>query len=701
MSKNLYITTTEPKSGKSIIALGLMELLKGTVNRVAFFRPIISPLQKNQKKDPHINLINSHYELDINYEESYALTFTEASELINAGKINILIEEVLNKYKPLEEKYDFILLDGTDYESGTSAFEFDINAELANNLGAPVLMVSNCCNKDMCDIINSVNLAVDTCEEKGSTVIGVVATRVMPSLLKKAKSELEKKYKSSGKLTYDFPETDEIGYLTMYDIKNALNAQVLYGENQLSRHAQHHLVAAMQLDNFLEYVDEGALVITPGDRADIILGSLISANSSSFPHVMGMILTGGIKPDKNINNLISGLANSFPILSVKYDTISTVSRINEIQPQMTPKDLLKINTALGLFESNINTEELREKIIISRSATITPKMFEYGLIQKAKSRRKHIVLPEGSEERILRAVEILLRRDVVDITLLGNEKEIRNNIKKLGLNLDKVNITEPIKSKLFNKFAKAYYEARKDKGINLDNAKDIMTDVSYFGTMMVHMGEAHGMVSGAIHTTQHTIRPAFQIIKTKPGVNIVSSVFFMCLEDRVLVYGDCAVNPNPNAQELAEIALSSAETAQLFGIEPRVAMLSYSTGDSGKGEGVEKVKTATKIAHDKIPELKLEGPIQYDAAVDMRVAKTKMPDSEVAGKATVFIFPDLNTGNNTYKAVQRSADALAIGPVLQGLNKPVNDLSRGCTVPDIVNTIVITAIQAQSEREEK
>jgi phosphate acetyltransferase len=244
-------------------------------------------------------------------------------------------------------------------------------------------------------------------------------------------------------------------------------------------------------------------------------------------------------------------------------------------------------------------------------------------------------------------------------------------------------------------YAENYYELRRHKGISEQMAYDTMADVSYFGTMMVHNGEADGMVSGAAHTTQHTIRPAFEIIKTKPDCSIVSSVFLMCLADRVLVFGDCAVNPNPTSEQLADIAISSAGTALMFGVEPRVAMLSYSTGESGKGADVEIVREATRIAKKLRPDLKIEGPMQYDAAVDAGVAQAKMPGSEVAGDATVLVFPDLNTGNNTYKAVQRSAHAVAIGPVLQGLNKPVNDLSRGCTVSDIVNTVAITAIQAR------
>jgi phosphate acetyltransferase len=365
--------------------------------------------------------------------------------------------------------------------------------------------------------------------------------------------------------------------------------------------------------------------------------------------------------------------------------------VSAVPAVITSDNERKIAAALGLFESSVDLEEFGNRITGVRSVRVTPIMFEYQLIERAKSKRQHIVLPEGEEERILRASEVLLRRKVCDLTLLGDEKEIQQKTASLGLNLEGANIVNPLQSEWLADFAKTYFELRKHKGISEEMAADAITDVSYFGTMMVHKGIADGMVSGAVHTTAHTIRPSFEIIKTKPGCSIVSSVFLMCLADRVLVYGDCAVNPNPNSEQLADIAISSAETASMFGIEPRIAMLSYSTGESGEGEAVESVRQATAIARERRPDLKIEGPIQYDAAVDVSVAKTKLPESEVAGQATVFIFPDLNTGNNTYKAVQRSANAVAVGPVLQGLNKSVNDLSRGCTVTDIVNTVAITA----------
>jgi phosphate acetyltransferase len=454
----------------------------------------------------------------------------------------------------------------------------------------------------------------------------------------------------------------------------------------------------MELPHFLDHLEEGSLVIASGDRSDIMIGALLADAATSYPGVAGVILTGGFKPAPQVLRLFAGLRRSpVPILCVTTDTFMTATNVNSLDVGIDPDNQRKIAGALGVFESHVDLSRMESAIAVMRSSRVTPLMFQHDLLSRARAKRRHIVLPEGTEERVLRAAEIIRLRDVVDITLLGTADEIEEKITGLGLSLGGVNIIDPATSKLREDFGQTYFEFRKHKGISLEMALDAMTDVSYFGTMMVHRGVADGMVSGAVHTTQHTIRPALEFVRTRPGCSIVSSVFFMCLPDRVLVYGDCAINPDPNAEQLADIAVSSAETAQSFGIEPRVAMLSYSTGESGKGADVDKVKEATRIAKQLRPDLKIEGPIQYDAAIDPDVARVKLPGSEVAGRATVFIFPDLNAGNNAYKAVQRAANAIAIGPVLQGLNKPVNDLSRGCTVADIVNTIAITAIQAQWE----
>jgi phosphate acetyltransferase len=702
MSKNLYITATEARSGKSAICLGIMELLLRNVDRVGFFRPLINVDPAEKKKDNDIDLISSYYNLEIPYEEAYAYTTREANNLIALKREEELLEGILNRYKNIEQTHDFVLCEGTDFEGSTSAFEVDINAEIANNLGCPVLLVANAHQRAVDDTIRSIEMSIDSLHDKGCKVVGVVVNRTDAETEKEIVDRLERKVLSSEDLIYTISDEKSLGNPTVGEIVEILNAEVLYGKDQLNRHVHSFTVAAMQLRNFLKRIKHGTLIITPGDRADVIVACLSAVSSMSMPNISGIMLTGGLKPEETVCKLIEGFPDIVPIISVKDDTFPSARIVDNVHAVISPENTRKITKTLEVFEKNINVEELGEKIIKTQTSIVTPKMFEYGLLQKARIHKQHIVLPEGEEERILKAAEILQRRGVVDITLLGNEQEILKKITQLGLRLEEVAIIEVRKSSFFDDYVKTYHDLRKQKGITIEMARDAITDVGFFGTMMVYKGHADGLVSGSVHTTQTTIRPAFEIIKTKPGFSIVSSVFFMCMKNRVLVYGDCAVNPDPDAKRLAEIAINSAQTAMIFGIEPRVAMLSYSTGESGKGEDVEKVREATRIAREIAKEseldLKLEGPIQYDAAVDPEVAKIKMPHSKVAGKATVFIFPDLNTGNNTYKAVQRSAGAVAVGPVLQGLNKPVNDLSRGCTVPDIVNTVAITSIQAQAEK---
>ena len=702
MSNNLYITATEARSGKSAVILGVMEMLLRKIDRVGFFRPIINVDPGLNDPDHDIVLVSSHFNLKIPYDQMYGFTGTEAGNLVSSGRQTEMIEGIIFKYNQLSNSCNFMLCEGTDFASSSAAFEFDINAEISKNLSCPVLLVTNAYQKSTDDTVRSVEVALESLSRKKCHTIATIINRTDPKDGEAIIRLLKDKDLTREQLLYAIPDEPSLGKPTVGEVAKLLGAEVLYGEEQLNRHVHNFTVAAMQLHNFLTRIEYGSLIITPGDRADVIVACLAVVSSASEQKISGIVLTGGLKPEKPIWELIKGFPRMVPILSVKENTFPTATNVSRIHAVISPDDERKITLALAVFEKSVDIEQLEEKLITTRTSIVTPKMFEYELLQRARADKQHIVLPEGGEERILRAVEILLRREVADITLLGNEDLIRGKIGQLGLRMDLVDIIDPLKSELLDQYVRTYFDLRKHKGIPEEYARDIMKDVNYFATMMVYKGHSDGMVSGAVHSTAETIRPALQIIRTKPGFSIVSSVFFMCMEDRVLVYGDCAVNPDPNARQLAEIAISSAQTAKTFGIEPVVAMLSYSTGESGKGAGVDKVREATRIAKEKarksFPGLKIEGPIQYDTAVDSSVAKTKLSESEVAGKATTFIFPDLNTGNNTYKAVQRSAGAVAIGPVLQGLRHPVNDLSRGCTVQDIVSMVAITAIQAQSEK---
>ncbi len=657
--QDIYITGADRNSGKSIIMLAMMEMLTGHAGKIGFFRPIILG---GEKKDDLIEFITYRYQPDLPYEAMYGCNSDDARTLLAEEKYDDLHTLILSKYRALKAQCDFVLCIGSDYRHGDSIFEFDFNAEVANNLDCQMMPVLHGSHQDNLQILNNLAYLKQKLHDYDSDVLAIVINGVETGQIEPLRALLSH---PNDFPIYIVPIALALEKPTMGNIAHALGAKTFSGDNNaFSREVYQYKVAAMLVPDFLDYVEPGDLIITPGDRSDIILASLMAYHSSNYPQISGLLLTGHQEPGRQVQALIDGLGDApFAILGVDTDTFTTAMRVSQVSARLHSQDDRKIAKALGLVESNLDMTELRQRLRRKVMHKMTPLMFQYDLLQRAKAKKQHIVLPEGTEERILRAAEILLLRDVVKITLLGNEAEIRQKVQSLALKLEGAEIIDPMTSDLRPLFAQAYFEARKHKNIVYATAFDLMADVSYFGTLMIHLGFADGMVSGAVHSTQHTIRPAFEIIKTKPGASIVSSVFFMCLEDEVLVYGDCAVNPNPTAQELADIAINSADTARMFNIEPRVAMLSYSTGDSGKGEAVDKVREAVKIAKGLRPDLKLEGPMQYDAAVDSGVAKTKLPNSEVAGQATVFIFPDLNTGNNTYKAVQRSSNAIAVRPV--------------------------------------
>ncbi len=694
MSKAVYIATTEPNSGKSIISLGLMQLLLGKAAKVGYFRPIIDDFEDGGI-DNHINTISQYFNLDIPFSDAYAFTRSEVIQRKNEDRDDEIIGKIIEKYKAIEERCDFVLVEGTSFSGEGTIIEFDINVVIAKNLGIPAILLASGVDKTLEGLVGNLQIAYDTFKDKGVKVLAVIANKVLPGNVSLVVEQLKKQLPESI-LVNAIPLNPVLANPSVKEICDTLNGKILFGEGYLNNQVDGFSVGAMQLRNYLSHLKENGLVITPGDRADIILGALQANISANYPAVSGIVLTGAITPEDTICRLIEGLSEVVPILSVEGGTFAIANRIGAIKSQMYAENTEKIRTSISDFEKYVSTDVLAESLITFQAEGITPRMFQYNLLKRAKTHKKHIVLPEGTDWRILTAAKLLTDINVVDITLLGDLEQITDKIEKLelGLDLNNVTIVDPVASPFFEEYATTLFELRKHKNVDLTMARDLMEDVSYFGTMMVYKGHADGMVSGAIHTTQHTILPALQFVKTKPDVSLVSSVFFMCLPDRVVVFGDCAINPNPTAEQLAAIAISSADTSSAFGIEPRIAMLSYSSGASGIGEDVDRVRQATAIVKQKRPELKIEGPIQYDAAVDLKVGQSKLPDSQVAGKATVFIFPDLNTGNNTYKAVQRETGALAIGPMLQGLNKPVNDLSRGCMVDDIFNTVVITAIQA-------
>lgn len=695
MTKNIFIASAEPYVGKSVIAFGMINMLLAKTQKVGYFKPIIAQ-DDPQKKDEHVTAMLDYFSLPVNYEDAFAFTRQDMLHQNDAESTATVINTIISKYKKLEDNYDFTVIEGSDFLGEGMAFEFESNALMAKNLGAPVLIVVSGKNKTASQLFRSAINIYRNFLLRDVQVLGVIANMVNPDEAERIKQALVNQLPPE-LLIAVIPVETALQSPTMKEITEALNAEVLFGADLMDNQVDNFVTGAMMLPNFLRHIKDNLLIVTPGDRGDIIIGSLQANLSANYPKVAGIVLTAGSLPDEPMIRLIEGLQTIIPIISVQKGTFETTTTIGGIHSRITIDDKKKITLAIDLFEKYVDSKALDNKIVSFNYEGITPHMFQYQLVKWAKRQKKHIVLPEGTDERILKAVEKLIAQDIADITLLGDAVEISAVVKKLGLNLDlnAIHIHNPALSEQYDDYVETLYELRKNKNVNMEMARDMMTDVSYYGTMMVYKGHADGMVSGAVHTTQHTIRPALQFIKTRPGVSVVSSIFFMCLPERVAIFGDCAVNPNPTAQQLAEIAISSAESSARFGIEPRVAMLSYSSGTSGEGEDVERVREATQIVKAKHPELKIEGPIQYDAAVDPLVGRQKLPGSDVAGRASVLIFPDLNTGNNTYKAVQRETGALAIGPMLQGLNKPINDLSRGCTVDDIFNTVVITAIQCQ------
>jgi phosphate acetyltransferase len=678
----VYVAALEPDTGKSLIALGMMEVLAGRTDRVGFFRPIVG-----DGPDPLVELMRDRYGLAAGPQ---GVTYAEVQQLTAAGRTEELVSRVVERFRALERDCDAVLCVGSDFSDVSSATEFALNLRLADNLGAAVLAVVSGRHKSASDVVAAVAFARDALAAAGSTVVGIVANRVAPADAPAVRAALDG-------TAYVVPYDPVLVEPTVGEVAAQTGARVLVGDREeLDRDVRAVVVAAATLPTVLDHLSEGALVLTPGDRSEIVLGMLAASVSPNAPHVSGLLLTTGLLPDPRVQRVLDGLAPHTPVLAVDTDTFTTAQAVGRVQGRLSGR---KIPAALGLVERHVDTVELARRVEVTRSARVTPLMFEYDLVERARADRRHIVLPEGTDDRVLRATEVVLRRGVAAVTLLGPVAQVRGRAAALGLDIEAAEVVDPVEAgALHERLAARYAEARAHKGVTMEQARDIVTDVSYFGTLMVASGLADGMVSGAAHTTAHTIRPAFEVVRTVPGVKTVSSVFFMCLADRVLVYGDCAIIPEPTAEQLADIAVSSAATARQFGVEPRVAMLSYSTGTSGSGADVDRVRAATALVRSRAPSLPVEGPIQYDAAVDASVAAAKLPGSAVAGQATVFVFPDLSSGNNTYKAVQRSAGAVAVGPVLQGLRRPVNDLSRGCTVADIVNTVAITAIQAQGGR---
>ena len=703
MAASIYVTSAEGRTGKSAVALGVLDALLADAPRVGVFRPLI---RSASERDRVLELLLARATAEVPYEACIGVTYEAAHADPDAAMTSIV-----TAYQSLKARCDAVVVVGSDFTDVAVPTELSFNASIAANLDVPVLFVMSGRTNDGVEqlgqlparapgeIAQIAEIVLQKLADGHATVLAALVNRADPARLAEIAAAVAARLPEQIPV-WAVPEELLLVAPSVAAVVDAVEGTLVRGSGELlAREVRDIVVAGMSMEHVLPRLLEGSAVVIAADRAETLLAVTVAHEAPTFPTIAAVVLNGDFPLTADVERLLDGIDSSLPIIRTSCGTFETARRIMQTRGLLTEESPAKFDTALALFASHVDTALLRERLRLHRGGVRTPVMFAYELFERARSADAHIVLPEGGDDRILRAASTLLARGVVRLTILGVEAEVRQRAGELGLTIDTAEIIDPLTSPLRDTFAAEYAKLRAHKGVTLEHARDLMADGSYFGTMMVQLGIADGMVSGAANTTAHTIRPSLEFIKTQPGVSVVSSVFFMALADRVLVYGDCAVNPDPTAAQLADIAISSAQTAAQFGVEPRIAMLSYSTGESGSGADVDKVREATALAQAARPDLLIEGPLQYDAASDPTTGASKLPGSEVAGRATVFIFPDLNTGNNTYKAVQRSAGAVAVGPVLQGLRKPVNDLSRGATVDDILNTVAITAVQAGAQRE--
>ena len=702
MATTLYLSSAEIQSGKSALAVGLLAELCARGGRVGVFRPVVL----DTGSDRLLELLHPMSTSPLTTAEAVGVTYDDVHQRHDAAT-----GTAVERFHAYAAEHDTVLVVGSDFTGVPAPTEFSVNAAIAAHIGSPMVLVVPCFDRSLDESATAAQVIVHEARSRHADVAAVVANRVPTAQLDEVRARISARLAEEAgagdpephPAVHAVPGDAVLSSPTVRELMTAVDGRLLLGDEALlDREVSGMVIAGMTMPHILDRLHEGCVLICPGDREEVLLATILAHRSSTFPSLSGVILNGGFLPSAQVSRLMEGIGVELPIVTAATGTMTTASAVSAVRAQISARSPRKIERARALVHEHVDVDALLpgdgSQARPARTGTtrvVTPLMFEHELTARARAASAHVVLPEGAEDRILHAADTLLARRVARLTLLGREDEVRARAAALGLNLDGAQVIDPTTSPLRDRFAEEYARLRAHRGVTPEQAYDTVADGAYFGTLMVHGGHADGMVSGSVTTTAHTIRPALEVIRTAPGVSVVSSVFFMCLADRVLVYGDCAINPDPTAEQLADIAVSSARTAAQFGVQTRVAMLSYSTGGSGSGADVDKVREATALVRERAPELLVEGPLQYDAAVDPGVAATKMKDSPVAGHATVLIFPDLNTGNNTYKAVQRSAGAVAVGPVLQGLNAPVNDLSRGATVRDIINTVAITGIQAK------
>ncbi|WP_057831778.1 phosphate acetyltransferase [Colwellia sp. TT2012] len=690
--------------GLTSVSLGLLHACQQKGIKVGHFKPISQPSRNSlAKKNKTIDAISLS-------QNSTSISLSYVEEKMGDGLLDAVLEEIVANFDAFKKDHDVVIIEGL-VPTPRQPYAGRINRDVAQALGANIVLVASPGNDSAEEFEDRLQVTAQTYGGiKNKQLIGCVINKLnCPDQDEYGILPKEEEIESDFKLTdwldlaiFKDRNFDLLGTIMwdidliaprICDISNYLDAKVLNHGDMAHRRFRSVAFCARTVSNLVSYLVPGRLIVTPGDRTDIIIATCLSALNGT--KLGGMILTNGFEPSKQVWELCKqALEAGLPVLSVPWDTWQTSRHIMSFNPEIPQDDIQRQDKVKQHVADNLSSHWLESLTSKNNSYNLlSPPAFRHKLTELARKANKLIVLPEGNDIRTIKAAAICCERNIARCQLMGNKEEILQIAEHQGITLpDNLLITDP--DTIRENYVGPLVELRKHKGLTDVIALENLKDNVVLATMMLQLGQVDGLVSGAVNTTANTIRPALQLIKTAPNSALVSSIFFMLLPEQVLVYGDCAINPEPNAKQLADIAIQSADSAKAFGIEPIVAMISYSTGRSGHGADVEKVAKATEIAKAKRPDLIIDGPLQYDAAIMENVARKKAPNSPVAGKATVFIFPDLNTGNTTYKAVQRSAGLLSIGPMLQGMNKPVNDLSRGALVDDIVYTIALTAIQA-------
>lgn len=684
-----FVAPTGFGVGLTSISLGLVRALERAGLKVGFFKPIAQPHPGDEGPERSTELIARI--LGLTPPRPLALAHVE--RMLGEGQLNDLLEEIVSLYQQAAADKDVVVVEGM-VPTRHASYAARVNSHLAKSLDAEVVLVSAPEEESLSELSDRIEIQAQSFGgPQDPKVVGLILNKVREAGLDERLRAHSPLLRGEGfRLLGCIPWNDVLNAPRTRDVADLLSARVLNAGDYEQRRVQQIVLCARAVPNTVPLLKPGVLVVTPGDRDDIILAASLAA-MNGVP-LAGLLLCSDFAPDPRIMELCKGaLLSGLPVLTVSTGSYDTATNLNRMNKEIPVDDRERAETVTDFVAGHLDQDWLRARCGTPRELRLSPPAFRYQLVKRAQAANKRIVLPEGAEPRTVQAAAICQARGIARCVLLAKPEEVRAVAQAQGIELPPgLEILDP--DLIRERYVDPMVELRKGKGLNAPMALAQLEDSVVLGTMMLALDEVDGLVSGAVHTTASTIRPALQLIKTAPGYNLVSSVFFMLLPEQVVVYGDCAVNPDPSAAELAEIALQSAASAEAFGIPPRVAMISYSTGDSGSGAEVEKVREATRLAREQQPRLPIDGPLQYDAAAIDSVGRQKAPNSPVAGRATVFVFPDLNTGNTTYKAVQRSAQVVSVGPMLQGLRKPVNDLSRGALVDDIVYTIALTAIQA-------